>query len=94
MAIEFTQYMLPDGRTKQIHIDRPSDIEEKARAITNAGFHFECEFLTTGEISFTIADREKQDDVALEFSENGPEVLDAVDKLITDFHTALLREDL
>jgi hypothetical protein len=29
-GIRFTQYLLPDGRAKDIYIDRPADVEAKA----------------------------------------------------------------
>jgi len=80
--IEFTQYLLPDGRKKDIFIERPPEIEVIAKKLIEAGCHFDAEILSTGVISFTC---EKEDDVlSIELCENGPAVLTAIDKLIID----------
>ena len=85
MSIPFTQYLMPDGRTKQIEIDRPANIEAKAAEIIAAGCRLEAEVLLTGEVSFTVFNPETEEDEACELSRNGPEVLDAVDRLILNF---------
>jgi len=85
MAIPFTQYLRPDGRRRSVEIERPEDIERKALQIIQAGYVFECEHLTTGHASFTIADPVKGEDVAIEVVPSGPAVPDAVDRLVTAF---------
>ena len=83
MAIVFTQYLRPDGRTKLDEIERPPDIEEKARAIRQLGYVFEMELLMTGVVSFTCCKRDDQEDcIAHELCPNGPEVPGTVDKLV------------
>lgn len=84
MAIEFTQYLLPNGRQKKIEIDMPEDIETKARSLQEKDCYFDAEVLTTGLVSFTCMKNGYQDDdcVSIELSENGPAVLDAVSNLI------------
>lgn len=81
--VPFFQFLRPDGRATLTHIMRPEAVADKARAIIEAGFRFESEILTTGEASFTISDQDG--DYAVEICPNGPEVLDAVDKLVMDF---------
>ena len=81
--IEFTQYKLPHGRAVPVRIDRPDPVYEKARRLMEAGYVFECEVLTDGEVSLTITDDEA--DHAIEVCPNGPEVPAAVDKLILGF---------
>lgn len=86
MAIPFTQYLRPDGRARDVSIERPEEIERKALQIIQAGYVFECEELTTGHASLTIADPRKGDDVAIEVVPNGPAVPDAVDRLVEGFN--------
>jgi hypothetical protein len=81
--IPFTQYMRPNGRQVVVSIDRPAEIAAKAEKIIARGFRFECEHLTTGHASLTIAD--DRGDHAIEVVANGPEVPLAVDRLITNF---------
>lgn len=85
MAIPFTQYLLPNGRRAPTEIERGPEVEAKAREIIAAGYCFECELLTTGHVSLTIADPLEQEDVAIEVVPNGPGLGEAVDKLVSDF---------
>ena len=84
MAIPFTQFLIPDGRTREVSIARSKEVERKAQQILAAGFVFECEHLSTGDVSFTITDGAKGD-VAVEICPNGPAVPEAVDRLVGDF---------
>lgn len=89
--IPFTQYMRPDGRslerlfgrTKDVTIDRPDHVADKAQQIIAAGYRFECEILSTGEVSLTITDDEA--DHAIEVVPNGPGMGEAVDRLVLGF---------
>ena len=86
MAIPFTQYMLPNGTPKRIEIDRPPGIEAKADSILATGkYRFEAEVLTTGEVSLTTFNLETEENDAIEVCTNSPKVLDAVDKMISNF---------
>jgi isoaspartyl peptidase/L-asparaginase-like protein (Ntn-hydrolase superfamily) len=85
--IPFTQYLLPRGRKKQITVTRPPEIEKMAQAIIDAGYWFECEVLHTGECSFTITNDEA--DHAVQVCQNGPNVPETIDKLVTRFHATL-----
>lgn len=78
--IPFTQYLRPDGRTRQITIDVNDVVGRMAEGLMRRGLCFEAEILTTGEVSLTISDSEQ--DLAIEVVPNGPEVLRAVDRLI------------
>ena len=82
-AIHFTQYLRPHGRPVPVFIDRPDEIAAKADAIRARGFQFECEELTTGDVSLTISNDDGDHDI--EVVPNGPDVPDAVDRLITRF---------
>lgn len=83
--IRFTQYLRPNGTPRDAGIKRPAHIVKKAQEIINAGYHLECEVLQDGQVSFAIADREEEVDLAIEVCNNGPEVPDAVDRLIMNF---------
>ncbi len=85
MEIEFTQYLMPDGKQKKITIDRPNAIAEKAKQLLEKNCRFEIEMLTTGHISMTIEQdgvRKEPAILAHEICSNGPEVITRVDKII------------
>jgi hypothetical protein len=87
-AIPFTQYLMPDGRAKQVSIDRPDEIAAKAQQIIAKGYRFECEMLSDWQtISLTITDPD-EGDVEIEVVENGPDVPLAVDRMIERFQAA------
>lgn len=78
--IHFTQYLMPGGRTKDVIIDRPKSISDKADQLLKHGYKFECEMLQTRDISLTIV--KNGEDVDGEICPNGPEVPKAIDRLI------------
>ena len=84
MAIPFTQYLLPNGRRAPVCIERAPQIESLAEQIIAQGFAFECEMLRTGEVRLTITDP-AHGDADFEMSKNGPEVGNAVDRLVSRF---------
>ena len=57
----------------------------EAAQIVAAGFRLECEMLTTREVSLTIFDIDKEEDVAIRVVPNGPQVPPAVDDLILGY---------
>jgi hypothetical protein len=83
--IPFTQHLLPHGRTKPTSIAVAADVADKADAILARGLAFECEILSTGEVSLTVTDPEEGDDLAIEVLRNGPGVREAVERLIREF---------
>ncbi len=84
MAIEFTQFVLPRGERKQLFIDRPEEVEAVAERFVAGGGWFEAEILTTGHVSLTACmNRDDGDnDIEIEVVENGPAVVEAVDRLV------------
>lgn len=84
--IPFTQYLMPDGRTREITINCSEDIHAKAMEIIKNGYRLEAEMLRTGEISLTVFHIDEEEDVEMELVPNGPEVPLAVDRLITRFY--------
>jgi hypothetical protein len=81
-GIPFTQYLLPDGRTRPQWIVRPADIDALARRFIAAGGRYECEMLTTGEVSFTAVLDDDDPPIAIEVCSNGPDVPVKVDELV------------
>ncbi len=87
MEVPFTQFLMPDGRRTQTAIERPDEICEQAQKLLKDGWRLEIEMLATGMISMTV---ERDDDdretvcSAHQLCNNGPAVLVAVDKLITE----------
>lgn len=80
-GIPFTQYLMPRGERHPVWIRRPDDVQEQARAVIEAGFAFECEMLSDyRSVSLTVSDGE--DDVEIEVCANGPDVPNAVDRLV------------
>jgi len=93
-SIPFTQYLLPDGKTMEIVIDRSAEVENMARGLLHAGMKFEIEILSTGAVSMTCeksgGQGDEDDTLAHILCINGPEVLRAVDMLIvTAFKEAI-----
>lgn len=82
IPIKFTQYLRPDGRQKTITISRPEGIAKMAEALKATGYDLEAEVLQTGLVSLTVVDKELEEDVEIEVTTNGPDVLAAVDRLI------------
>lgn len=83
--VEVTQYLRPHDTKKLIYKEVPEHVYDKALSIIDAGYHLEAEVLTTGEVSFTVVDREQGVDVAIRLSPNGPEVHEAFNDLILSF---------
>lgn len=81
--IPFTQYLRPNGRRESVEVERPLDIEELAWEFIDSGGYFECEELTTGQVSLTAGHPScEAGDMAIVICENGPDVPTAVDKLV------------
>lgn len=89
-VIELTQYIRPHGRKQTVYAPTSQAVEAMANRIVEAGFKFECEVLTTGEVSLTISSG--HEDVAIEICQNGPEVQDTLSKLVQEFYVKTLAE--
>lgn len=86
MLIPFTQLLRPDGRKQSVTVacSHNPELCKKATEILARGFVFECELLTTGQVSLTIATQEE--DVAIEICSNNEQVYVALNKLISNFN--------
>lgn len=88
-GVTFTQYLLPDGRTQPVTIERSEEIAKKAEELIKNGFLLEVEILRTGQVSMTCEyphpEYERVTVVHI-ICANGPEVPKYVDELITRAH--------
>jgi hypothetical protein len=82
--IPFTQYMRPNGRAVPVSIAVDPEVAAIAQTIRARGLAFECEVLTTGQVSLTITDPE-EGDLDIRVVENGPGVREAVEDLVRNF---------
>lgn len=92
--IPFTQYLLPDGRTREVKWECTSHEQEiKARSLLDAKARFEAEILQTGEVSLTceITGNDGEDHtLAHGICPNDERVVDAVARLVETAHDALI----
>ncbi|KKM98521.1 hypothetical protein LCGC14_1157110 [marine sediment metagenome] len=79
-TVKVTQYLLPDGRQKQITTELLKISEKDYLDMLKAGCYFEIEMLRTGLISITITKDEV--DIDIEVIPNGSEVQEAMVKML------------
>ena len=91
MAIEFTQYLMPYGRKKQISFELDKETEKNAPELIDCGFRFDVEVLSTGEVSVTCEGEEEG--LAAEICKNDPAINDSVKKLVNDAYKVLKQTD-
>ena len=84
MSLPFAQYLLPDGRQREINIDLDPEQEEVGRKLLGNGVRLEAEILTTGEVSITAEFDGSEDYISLahEIVPNGPGIREAVCRLL------------
>ena len=85
MTVPFTQYIPPNGHREQVEIDRPEEIEAIACRFIASGGRYECEILTTRQVSFTAAKkiRGEWQDIAIAVGKNEQgEIMQLVDQVI------------
>mgnify|MGYP001568084994 FL=1 len=91
--IEFTQFLRPNGRRRQVRVQRPEKVTKSATAVVAAGGRFESEELMDGTVSMTVEhpdwERKDRGPVAIELCPNGPSVPETVDKLVMAALSAL-----
>ena len=90
MEIPFTQYLRPSGRQRQVSIDLEDLAAQAAQKLLDAGYHFDIEVLSTGQVSAAIEDG---DDLPLAHVvvENGPGLVPALEGMFKTASGALVR---
>lgn len=68
--IEATQYVRPHGMRRLIRMPVPNDVFDAYEALKAKGLHLGAELLPTGVVSFTLEDREKEEDLGIELIPN------------------------
>ena len=90
--IPFVQYVRPHGRRRDVVIERPDAVVEKATAIRKAGGRFELEELMDGTVSMTVEHPDAEEEgqsVSHLLCANGPAVPTTVDTLVEDAYRRL-----
>jgi hypothetical protein len=82
-AIPFVR-QYPSGRLGFQEVERPQSIEAKAMAFLNAGGTYFSFLTPEGKAQITAVIGDSGKPVAQELSENGPELLEAIDRLIEE----------
>lgn len=82
MDVFLTQYLLPDGRKRETHITLPDEAERPYIEMLGYSCRLEAEILSTGEVSVTVFHVEEEIDLDIEVVPNGPEVQDALMKML------------
>lgn len=90
MSIHFTQFLRPNGQKKPVVIDMNEDVEKLANQLISNGYKFEIEELSTGVIHMDCS-KEDQDPIAIELCQNGPPVVDTVERLVRTAHERAFR---
>jgi len=91
LQIPFTQYLRPDGRTRKVRFAvSGTSICSEATSLLTYGWTFECEVLTTGEVSLTVSDGDENR--AIQVVPNGPDMGQAVSVLVMDAYKEMAEE--
>lgn len=90
--IEFTQYLRPDGKTRQVWIEVPRKIQAKSDALINAGYHFNVEELSTGMVSMTCEQRSTENLISIRVCPNDKHVPENVWDLIKDSYSKIFSQ--
>jgi hypothetical protein len=84
--IPFTEYVRPNGLRRDIYIDRPQSIYDKALAIRKQGLALTLEKLPWSDVSLCIADTFEEEDLSILIVKNNQDAINAgVDTLISEF---------
>ena len=83
MKVKITQFIPPNGRREERSCEVPDDCAAGYEAIKRHGCRLTEEILMTGHVSQTV--EHEDGDVLIEITPNGPEVKDALVKMIREF---------
>lgn len=81
--VRFTQYLLPEGKTKTIYIQRPDNISDMANVLLLHEIALDAEVLSTGEVSLSAHDPKTDKTLAIEIVPNNQDIGNVVDRLIS-----------
>ena len=95
--IEFTQYLMPDGRPVPNSFVTTKDVHDMGQRLIEAGYRFEIEMLRDYyTISATIVGKQpgsdEDTDLVYCIKPNTPEIGQHIDKMIRDFYATQFPE--
>ncbi len=77
---DVVQFLMPNGRRRYTSVELPCSTKQQHESLTKSGYWLEAEILTTGQVSVTISDGEKDIDISL--TQNGPEVVSGIVEML------------
>ena len=91
-AVQFVQYVRPNGARRPVIIDRDPDTARKAAVLLDHGCRFDIEELMNGMVSMTVErDVDGEDDVvSIRLCHNGPAVPENVDALVEEAYERVI----
>lgn len=101
--LPFTQYLLPDGKTKEVEFPIPEDWDKETKKIAtelcnNDKVYFECEILTNGRVALYAQHKDIVEqyevDWCIECCDNGPEVPFTLHRLMHHAYESLQELEL
>jgi hypothetical protein len=81
-TVQITQYLCPNARKTKQMATLEADVQDEYEDMLKCGCRLEAEVLTTGEVSLTVWDEKKFEDIDIAIVQNGKEVLDAIITLL------------
>lgn len=89
-TIHVTQYVLPHGRREEHELPVTESVAAYVAELNKQNKHIEMEILRDGTMSWTIADREEEEDVAMElcFNPTNEKSIASLEKMLDDYKEA------
>lgn len=88
LTIPFTQFLLPDGRKREMTIEVVPEVAEMASNLIADGYKFEIEILTNGMVSASVEKPESHEDdpqtLAMKIMPNGPGMQEAIEEMTAE----------
>lgn len=83
MKVEITQFIAPDGEQRQRFAEVPDDCAVGYEALRRKGCRLTAEVIIGGHVSQTV--EHEEGDFLIEVTPNGPEVTQALIKMLREF---------
>jgi hypothetical protein len=84
MIVQVRQYLRPNGRIENVTTDLSDDLASHYSEMIALGWNFGAEVLTTGNISLTIEDLDKGEDITGRIVSNDPSVQSAMEDMLRE----------
>lgn len=80
MKVDVVQFLRPNGREQVGQMELPDSAAAAYEKMIRDGCRFEAEILTTGAVSVTISNHERDLDISL--TDNGPAIQEGMVKML------------